>query len=68
MLTISLGVATAPADGKSLEELLRAADVALYSAKASGRNRTVTRGDAELASAWTGATLPLAAPDFGQPA
>jgi diguanylate cyclase (GGDEF)-like protein len=36
--TISLGVATFPADGTSAEELLETADAALYRAKLSGRN------------------------------
>ncbi len=37
-VTISIGVATWPEDGKSKEDLLRAADTALYSAKRAGRN------------------------------
>jgi diguanylate cyclase (GGDEF)-like protein len=38
-LTASLGVATLPDDGGGPDELLRAADQALYLAKAAGRNR-----------------------------
>lgn len=38
-LTISIGVATFPADGVTSNELIHAADLALYSAKQSGRNR-----------------------------
>jgi diguanylate cyclase (GGDEF)-like protein len=38
-LTISIGVATFPADGVTTNELIHAADLALYSAKQSGRNR-----------------------------
>ncbi len=44
-LTVSIGVANVPADGKSREELLQAADSALYKAKQSGRNRVCSVGD-----------------------
>jgi diguanylate cyclase (GGDEF)-like protein len=37
-LTISLGVATFPADGVTANELIHAADQALYQAKGLGRN------------------------------
>lgn len=36
--TVSVGVAIAPADGTSPERLLKSADLALYKAKADGRN------------------------------
>lgn len=39
--TLSIGIASYPADGISGEQLLNAADQALYSAKGSGRNRTI---------------------------
>jgi diguanylate cyclase (GGDEF)-like protein len=40
-LTVSIGLATFPAYGDSGQAVLRAADVALYKAKAAGRNRVV---------------------------
>ncbi len=46
-LTISLGIAAFPADGVTTNELLHAADLALYSAKQTGRNRLVLY-DSEL--------------------
>ena len=36
--TVSIGVALAPSDGKEPERLLKSADLALYKAKADGRN------------------------------
>jgi diguanylate cyclase (GGDEF)-like protein len=40
-LTTSIGIATFPADGVTANELIHAADLALYHAKALGRNRLV---------------------------
>jgi len=40
-LTVSLGIASFPADGQTPEDLLKRADAALYTAKKLGRNRTV---------------------------
>ena len=40
-ITLSLGVAVHPDHGKTAETLLRAADDALYEAKARGRNQVV---------------------------
>jgi diguanylate cyclase (GGDEF)-like protein len=45
-VTISFGVAAYPAQGETAASLLRAADEALYAAKASGRNRTVLHSPA----------------------
>jgi diguanylate cyclase (GGDEF)-like protein len=39
--TLSIGIATSPEHGNSGEDLLRSADMALYAAKSSGRNRIV---------------------------
>ena len=43
-LSISIGVARAPADGADLADLFLAADGALYRAKAAGRNRVALAG------------------------
>jgi len=40
-ITISMGVATFPEDGRTVDELLQKADAALYAAKKKGRNRVV---------------------------
>lgn len=43
-LTLSIGIASFPADGKIIEELVDKADWALYRAKSQGRNCTVVFG------------------------
>ena len=40
-LTISLGIASYPEDGKDLEILIKRADAAMYAAKLSGRNKVI---------------------------
>jgi diguanylate cyclase (GGDEF)-like protein len=40
-ITASFGVAAFPTDGQSPDELVRAADAAMYEAKQTGRNRVV---------------------------
>jgi diguanylate cyclase (GGDEF)-like protein/PAS domain S-box-containing protein len=44
MITLSLGVATFPEHGDNEDDLLRAADNAMYQAKAAGRNRVMVAG------------------------
>lgn len=41
-ITVSIGVATFPEHGETGEEVVRAADGAMYRAKAAGKNRVVT--------------------------
>ena len=38
---MSIGVASFPGDGETLDELLRSADARLYRAKQDGRNRVI---------------------------
>ena len=47
-LTISLGVASFPRDAQSKSDLLEAADVALYEAKDSGRNRVMLHSELDV--------------------
>jgi diguanylate cyclase (GGDEF)-like protein len=42
-MTLSFGIATCPTDGRTSHELLRAADTALFRAKAEGRDRVRSR-------------------------
>jgi PleD family two-component response regulator len=44
-----MGVAVFPENGETMDALLRAADAALYEAKAAGRDRVVLSGDSEPA-------------------
>lgn len=37
--TMSMGVVRFPADGDTVEELIKKADIALYAAKCAGKNR-----------------------------
>jgi len=46
-LTVSLGIATYPADANGAEELLERADRAMYEAKTRGKNRVRLYGDSQ---------------------
>jgi diguanylate cyclase (GGDEF)-like protein len=46
-VTLSIGVATAPADGSTSRGLLQAADTALYHAKQSGRNQAAAAAEVD---------------------
>lgn len=58
-MSISLGVATYPEDGHTLQELLAAADLALYRAKEQGRNRTVVHQPGAFTFQQPAAVIPL---------
>jgi diguanylate cyclase (GGDEF)-like protein len=48
-VTVSIGVATVQSSRRDLDELLAAADAALYRAKAAGRNQVVVSGESDHA-------------------
>jgi diguanylate cyclase (GGDEF)-like protein len=47
--TLSIGIATSPANGCTSDDLLRSADAAMYSAKSAGRNRIARASAPQLA-------------------
>jgi len=48
--TLSIGVATCPEDATGAKELVHEADIAVYAAKAGGRNRVVARSSVAAAT------------------
>jgi diguanylate cyclase (GGDEF)-like protein len=46
-VTLSIGIATCPDDATGAKELVHEADIAVYAAKAGGRNRVVARSDVD---------------------
>jgi diguanylate cyclase (GGDEF)-like protein/PAS domain S-box-containing protein len=52
-VTLSVGLVEASKDGMAAEEILRAADVALYTAKHAGRDRIVVFGDLVENQEWS---------------
>ncbi|MEO1679778.1 MAG: diguanylate cyclase [Pseudomonadota bacterium] len=66
-VTASAGVATFPAHGTTIGSLLRVADLALYAAKESGRDRTVSADSPSTRkAAETAGTPPLAELRLGE--
>jgi diguanylate cyclase (GGDEF)-like protein len=50
-VTVSIGVAVFPANGPTLDDAVRAADLAMYRAKALGRNRVAAAEPAQTSMA-----------------
>ena len=48
-ISVSIGVASYPASGRTLQEVMRVADASLYEAKRGGRNRVVLSADSQPA-------------------
>jgi diguanylate cyclase (GGDEF)-like protein len=57
-VTVSMGVATAPADAAAEEELVRVADARLYAAKARGRNQVCSMVPSEPSRPGNGRPVP----------
>lgn len=49
-ITVSIGIASYPKDGKDARELIKAADRSLYRAKVQGKDRTVVSGNPDMDS------------------
>lgn len=57
-VTISAGVAAMPEDAETVEQLIEAADSALYTAKRLGRNRVVTTKQRAAQAPWQALPVP----------
>ncbi|WP_306214016.1 GGDEF domain-containing protein [Actinoplanes sp. RD1] len=66
--SLSIGIATLPADVATIDELLIASDAALYEAKATGRGRTALAGPRQNVDAVPSAGPSAAAPSSAGPA
>lgn len=55
-VSVSIGIASFPEDGKSMAKIIESADQALYHSKHAGRNRTTRYQDLDLKSMATKAT------------
>ena len=67
-LTASIGVASFPEDGRTYTALIHASDIALYQAKANGRNRVIAAHSASPAAPVSVSTPPPVAPVASAPA
>ncbi len=65
-LTMSLGIASYPKDGKNLEQLINRADIAMYAAKQMGRNKVVIY-ESDLERPLTDKGHPAAPDNIGNP-
>ncbi len=62
-LTVSIGVASYPENGTTMESLVKSADAAMYEAKGTGRDRVVTKRPLPFGDL---PTLPASSADFSK--
>lgn len=55
--TASVGVATYPVDGRTIDEVMASADASVYAAKRNGRNRVVSSPDLATVTEEAGKSL-----------